>query len=49
LQRRLAERLPDPEKLLLGTIDTRNLPAIRAATAVGRVDVGGYLWAEVSP
>lgn len=49
LQRSLVERLPDPEKLLLGTIDTRNLPAIRAATAVGRVDVGGYLWAEVSP
>ena len=45
LQRRLVERLPDPEWLLLGTIDARNVAAIRAATAVGRVDVGGYLWA----
>src|SRR5690606_21380128 len=43
LQWRLAERLGDADQLLLGTIDARNLPAIGAATSVGRVDVGGYL------
>jgi GNAT superfamily N-acetyltransferase len=47
LQRRLIEALPDRRKLLLGTIDVRNVAAIRAAERVGRRDVGGYLWVAV--
>lgn len=47
LQRRLLEALPDPSKLLLGTIDVRNVAAIRTAERVGRIDVGGYLWAPL--
>lgn len=46
VQRHLIERLQAPPvETLFGTIDSRNVAAIRAASRVGRVDTGGYFWA----
>jgi GNAT superfamily N-acetyltransferase len=39
----LARALPDEESILLGTIHAENRGAIQAATAAGRVDVGGWI------
>ncbi|MEX2540804.1 MAG: GNAT family protein [Trueperaceae bacterium] len=48
VQRQLIEWLPSaPGETLFGTIDSRNLAAIAAASRVGRTDIGGYFWTPV--
>jgi GNAT superfamily N-acetyltransferase len=49
VQRHLIELLPDKHRLLLGTIDSRNIAAIRAARSLGRDDLGGYFWSPLPP
>ncbi|WP_293913935.1 GNAT family N-acetyltransferase [Deinococcus sp.] len=39
----LARALPQPERVLVGTIHAENVGAVRAAKAAGRVDVGGWV------
>jgi GNAT superfamily N-acetyltransferase len=39
----LARALPQPERVLIGTIHARNVGAQRAAKAAGRLDVGGWV------
>jgi GNAT superfamily N-acetyltransferase len=48
VQRHLIEQLPDKRRLLVGTIDSRNSAAIRAAARLGRSDVGGYFWSPLA-
>jgi DNA-binding transcriptional ArsR family regulator/GNAT superfamily N-acetyltransferase len=48
VQRHLIEQLPDRRRLLIGTIDSRNCAAIRAAARLGRSDVGGYFWSSTA-
>ena len=40
----LAQMLPDDGRVLSGTIHADNVGAIRAATAAGRLDLGGWSW-----
>ncbi len=42
----LAKKSDDPSLALFGTIGAVNLPMIKTATRVGRVDVGGNYWVK---
>ena len=43
--RHMAEILsPEGDTIIFGTVDARNIPAIKTARRAGGIDVGGYLW-----
>lgn len=44
VQAELAPELAPELRLLWGSIDVRNVAAIRTALSCGRVDIGGYYW-----
>lgn len=48
LARLLARELPDPDRVLIGTIHADNLGALAAARWAGRQDIGGWLQIPLS-